>query len=155
MSITSSNPFSQPNQAASQPAYQVSEWNYDGGGGIVMAGHKRKRTPFECIICMISYKVNIPHSTTKCDHSVCRECVRKYFNGALKDHRYTSYETVECPSPGCNELFVTQEALQAFFTQAEIKRWWNSAILKTFVHNKVGFFFHVDLLNDDILTKVK
>jgi hypothetical protein len=98
---------------------------------------KRKRTPFECIICMVSYKINIPHNTTKCSHSVCRECARKYFNETLQDNRYTSYETIECPSPDCKEFFVTEDALQAFFSQAEIKRWWNSAILKSFVHNKV------------------
>lgn len=106
-----------------------------------MTDGKRKRAPFECVICMVSYKINIPHNTTKCNHSVCRECVRKYFNGTLQDNRYTSYEIIECPSPGCKEYFVTEEALRAFFSQAEIKRWWNSAILKAFVHNKVFLCF--------------
>lgn len=101
---------------------------------------RKSRAPFECIICLTEFKTNIPHGTEKCDHQVCRECVRKYFNGTLKDDRYSSYESIQCPSPGCTEYFVTDEALLYFFSKAEVKRWWNTAVTKSYITNKVSLF---------------
>ncbi|KAI8085868.1 uncharacterized protein B0P05DRAFT_25688 [Gilbertella persicaria] len=113
--------------------------------------NKRKRAPFECTICMISYRSNISHSTNKCSHSICRECARKYFNSALEDVRYTSYETIECPSPDCKEHFVTQDVLQNLFSKAEMKRWWTFAIIKAHVKNKVKYRLYKQKLNNDAL----
>lgn len=101
---------------------------------------KRKRSPFECVICLSSYVRNVPHCTDKCDHKVCRDCVRQYFETTLAQ-RQESYETVQCPSPGCSEYFITDQVLYSFYSKSEIKKWWSSAILQsTFITNKVIFY---------------
>lgn len=97
----------------------------------------KKRTPFECVICLGSYKINVPHGTDKCSHKICKVCTRQYFHSALKDKRYKSYECVHCPSPGCKESFITDKVLLNFFSKAEIKRWWSTAISNAYMKNKV------------------
>ncbi|KAI9273538.1 hypothetical protein EDC94DRAFT_595187 [Helicostylum pulchrum] len=99
--------------------------------------NKRKRASFECVICLGDYKSNIPHGTENCNHKACRECVRKYFRSTLRDDRYQSYEHIQCPSHNCSQYFVANDSLRRFFSKNETIKWWDSAIKKTCITNKV------------------
>ncbi|KAI8988360.1 hypothetical protein BDF20DRAFT_327794 [Mycotypha africana] len=101
-----------------------------------VAPTRRKRKPFECVICMSTFRINIPHHTEQCEHACCRECIRDYFQSALKDVRYASYDKIECPQPGCKAHFHTEKALYHFMTKSEMKHWWKKAIMKSCIHNK-------------------
>lgn len=96
-----------------------------------------KRSPFECVICLTQYNINVPHGTDRCRHKLCRGCIRLYFNNALNEKHYKSFERVKCPVLGCKESFITDKVLINFFTKAEIKRWWNSAIVNAYMINEV------------------
>lgn len=109
----------------------------------------KKRAPFECIICLSPYKINVPHGTDKCKHKICRNCARDYFNMVLKDKRRRSFETVNCPSLGCKESFITDKVLLNFFSKAEIKRWWSTAVVNAYMNNKVFFFLNARALIQD------
>ncbi|KAI8081250.1 hypothetical protein BDF21DRAFT_382677 [Thamnidium elegans] len=101
--------------------------------------NKRKRASFECVICLGDYKSHIPHGTDNCDHKVCRECIRKYFRKTLRDDRYQSYEHIQCPSQSCSQYFLTDDpSLHRFFSKNETIKWWDSAIKKAYITNKIS-----------------
>lgn len=102
---------------------------------------KRKRAPFQCIICMSDYTNNIPHNTDKCQHSMCRECVRKYFSNLL-EKPMKRCDMIACPQPGCKESFMTDKVLYNFFSKSEIKNWWKKAIVQTHIENRVSYYIY-------------
>ncbi|KAI7902707.1 uncharacterized protein BX663DRAFT_454807 [Cokeromyces recurvatus] len=97
----------------------------------------RTKTYSDCIICMVRFKTSNLYSTQHCDHITCRDCIRNYLFSILKKNRCTSYETIECPSPHCKYYFNTEEILDSCFTNDEIKNWWQEAILKCYILNKI------------------
>lgn len=110
---------------------------------------RRKRTSFECIICLNSYTSNIPFSTGKCTHQTCRQCIRKYFKSVIQDTRYSSsFEFVQCPSSNCSQHFVTGNVLSTFYGNAEQDRWWRNAIKKAYIKNKV-LYYYLSFLNNN------
>lgn len=96
--------------------------------------------PFECIICFKTWSgvLFTPFKTDKCTHTVCKECMRGYMDGALKDNRYTNYHTIECPDTDCKACFVSDDVLDKIYTPMEAQKWWVEAITKTFIENKVN-----------------
>ncbi|KAI9485628.1 MAG: hypothetical protein EXX96DRAFT_625305 [Benjaminiella poitrasii] len=97
---------------------------------------KRKR--FDCIICMVSFLTTTPFSTGKCDHVICHTCICDYLQSVLKDGRYTSYERIQCPSPYCTHSFHTSKILSSCLSPDEVNQWWDDAISKSFIRNKVN-----------------
>ncbi|GAA5799692.1 hypothetical protein HPULCUR_005109 [Helicostylum pulchrum] len=92
----------------------------------------------ECIVCLNPTDENKMFETGKCDHLVCLDCLRRYFNNALKDDRYTSYIYIECPSDACKETFESFKVLHDIFSSKEAEDWWNSAISsKAYIANKI------------------
>ncbi|KAG2212717.1 hypothetical protein INT47_000694 [Mucor saturninus] len=96
-----------------------------------------RRSPFECVICLGTFKINIPHGTDGCHHKLCRACIRHYFTDVLKNKHYETFDRVKCPTLGCKETFITDKVLINFYTKAEIKRWWSSAITNAYMDNKI------------------
>lgn len=95
----------------------------------------------ECVICLSLFTETSEASpgTEECDHAMCAQCVRQYFTNALRENRYTSYELIQCPSPGCIEFYYSKEAIESFFTSDEAKKWWDSALTsKAYFANKVN-----------------
>lgn len=94
----------------------------------------------ECIVCLNPTEENKMFKAGKCGHLVCQDCLRRYFNDALKDDRYTSYIYIECPSAACKETFESFKVLHDIFSSKEAEDWWNSAISsKAYIANKVTF----------------
>lgn len=88
-----------------------------------------------CIVCMERCKI---HISAKCVHPVCLGCARQYFNNTLKNSRFNSSEPIECPSLNCKQNFGSTNAiLERVFLKEEVEEWWQSAIIKTFIANKV------------------
>lgn len=104
---------------------------------------KRKREKFECIICLSTFfdtDFSSP-GTNNCDHPICEDCVHQYFTSALKDNRYSSYDLIQCPSPGCKEFYVSEEVMDLYFSGADAEKWWVNAISsKAYIANKVIVF---------------
>lgn len=103
---------------------------------------KRKRAPFQCIICLSDYTNNNPHNTDKCQHSMCRGCARQYFSDLL-EKPMERCDLIACPYPNCKEYFVTDKTLYNFFTKAEIKKWWTNAIIQTHIENRVNTLYPI------------
>lgn len=98
----------------------------------------------QCQICfndLTENSINSPYlGTGNCNHRVCQECLCGYFKHALKDDRYTSYDSIECPSSGCKEKYCCHEAVQNIFSATEVAEWWDTAIgSKAYIHNKAYY----------------
>ncbi|KAG2205271.1 hypothetical protein INT47_009536 [Mucor saturninus] len=102
---------------------------------------KRKKEMYECIICLEkSYETDFCSAgTDNCEHFICEDCVHQYFTNALNDNRYTSYDLIQCPSPGCKEYYVSDQVMDLYFSDTEAEKWWTSAIgSKAYIANKVS-----------------
>ncbi|KAK4513511.1 uncharacterized protein ATC70_005513 [Mucor velutinosus] len=98
-------------------------------------GSKRKLE--SCVIC---FEICPSPSLMKpdgCDHAVCDICLRAYYQTALNDTRYHSFEYIQCPSTDCEALFVSEKAIRNIFTAKQRNDWWTTATIKTFIKNKV------------------
>lgn len=94
---------------------------------------------YSCEVCYTKTSENLLQSTGLCNHRICKFCVRPYFNGALKDPRYSNYATIECPGHDCKQVFTVNDAFLAKgFNKDEIDGWWSAALEKTFIKNKVN-----------------
>ncbi|KAI8369107.1 hypothetical protein EDC96DRAFT_606992 [Choanephora cucurbitarum] len=97
----------------------------------------QKRIFLECIICINTFETYPLCQPTQCDHSVCQDCLRKYVDSILQNTSCTTLETIECASPGCPALFNTMDLLQTVLNETEVNDWWNQAIMKSCILNKI------------------
>lgn len=100
-----------------------------------------KRILIQCIICLdtFSHTDNASLGTEQCDHPLCEECVRSYFNNALKDNGFETFELIQCPASGCAAYYQVNKVLEKFFTKAEREAWWDAAVqIKGYISNKVN-----------------
>lgn len=89
-----------------------------------------------CVICMDTSKADI---SAKCAHPVCHQCARHYFNGLLHKAHFDSSERIICPDHNCKQVFgETDDIIKQLFSTEEVQDWWNRAIIKTFIKNKVS-----------------
>jgi hypothetical protein len=92
------------------------------------------------MICLLAFTSGAHlYSTEKCTHKTCIGCIRRYFNDSLKNVRYTRYDKIQCPYSGCPQHFmVNDQFLAKFFNDSKtIGTWWKSALIKSFIANKV------------------
>ncbi|KAL9545112.1 hypothetical protein PS6_008410 [Mucor atramentarius] len=72
-----------------------------------------------------------------CEHAICDACLRAYYQTALNDVRYHSFEEIQCPNPDCEALLISEKVTQNIFSAKQRDDWWTAATVKTFVENKV------------------
>ncbi|KAI8643062.1 hypothetical protein BD408DRAFT_162119 [Parasitella parasitica] len=101
----------------------------------------RKRTSETCVICFQHCISSSFMKAENCEHAVCDSCLRAYFQSVLNEGRYTSFERIECPSPGCNATFLSNKVTQNIFTDPQRNDWWTMATIKANIHNKVRSTF--------------
>lgn len=93
---------------------------------------------YYCEVCFRTTSETDSQTTGTCKHRICVTCACPYFNSALKDIRYSSITSIECPAYGCKDAFtVTESFLAKFFNKNEIDAWWSAALQKSFIKNKV------------------
>lgn len=95
-----------------------------------------KNSNITCVICL---DTNFPVSVSaQCKHPVCHDCAKSYFNSLLKKVNFNSSELIACPIHNCKQVFEnTDSILHQVYTKEEVDDWWNRAIIKTFIKNKV------------------
>ncbi|CAO3655546.1 unnamed protein product [Mucor fragilis] len=96
-----------------------------------------KRKPEPCIICLQNCVSASSMKPDGCDHAVCDTCLCTYYQTALNDARYRSFEHIQCPSPDCEALFVSKKVIRNIFTVEQQNDWWVIATTRTFIENKV------------------
>lgn len=102
-----------------------------------------KRKPEPCIICLQNCVSASSMKPDGCDHAVCDTCLCTYYQTALNDARYRSFEHIQCPSPDCEALFVSKKVIRNIFTVEQQNDWWVIATTRTFIENKVYFCISV------------
>ncbi|KAF1801813.1 hypothetical protein V8B55DRAFT_1326639 [Mucor lusitanicus] len=98
-------------------------------------GSKRKLE--SCVICLQNCTSTSSAKPDGCDHAVCDTCLRAYYQSALTDTRYHSFEHIQCANPDCEALFVSEKVIRNIFTAKQRDDWWTTATMKTFIENKV------------------
>lgn len=110
-------------------------------------GSKRKLE--SCVICLQNCTSTSSAKPDGCDHAVCDTCLRAYYQSALTDTRYHSFEHIQCANPDCEALFVSEKVIRNIFTAKQRDDWWTTATMKTFIENKVCCLSLRDTLSND------
>ncbi|KAI9273207.1 hypothetical protein EDC94DRAFT_580182 [Helicostylum pulchrum] len=96
---------------------------------------------YTCIICMEKYNdsgKSLSVKTSRCNHSACPTCIRRYLNGTLEKPSYRSTNLIPCSNATCKESFEsTDNLLKRVFSDKEVATWWTQAIIKTFISNRI------------------
>lgn len=95
---------------------------------------------YNCVICFNTISSCIIYDQIKvtCGHKVCRDCIRLYFFSVLENIYYEKDCTlVQCSYPNCSNYFDSNQFLSIVFTKEEIDKWWNVALTKSYISNKV------------------
>ncbi|GAN08331.1 uncharacterized LOC100381983 [Mucor ambiguus] len=98
-------------------------------------GTKRKLE--SCVICFQNCTSSSSTKPDGCDHVVCDSCLRTYYQTALNDTRYHSFENIQCSNPNCKAFFVSEKVVQSIFSAKQRNDWWTTVTMKTFIENKV------------------
>ncbi|KAL9546326.1 hypothetical protein MBANPS3_006713 [Mucor bainieri] len=96
-----------------------------------------KRKLESCVICLQACTSTSSMKPDGCNHAVCDTCLRAYYQTALNDTRYHSFENIQCANPDCAALFVSEKVTRNLFTAKQRNDWWTTATMKTFIENKV------------------
>lgn len=107
-----------------------------------LVGAKRKSE--SCVICLQYCTFTSSMKPEGCEHAICDACLRAYYQTALNDVRYHSFEEIQCPNPDCEALLISEKVTQNIFSAKQRDDWWTAATVKTFVENKVCF---ISLIN--------
>ena len=90
-------------------------------------------------------------STQGCEHYACYECLGDYFRSYLERPGVEDYSILDCPEPGCDQVFNPDDVLPQVMPNIEdVHCWWRSVIEKTMMDSivRIAFFFFETHINN-------